>query len=449
MPVVVDLSDIALLVDSGEQRLLSPGYALLQKDQDPMLGEIALHQSRLSPARAANRFWRELSLNPVGISHHQVRHQADLVWHHIKQLNAELSLDWGRFVTPSHYDEAQLSLLSGILKSQQIRPQALIRRALLGALASPKASYYLEFQLHQVLLTSLRSESGERLATESRAVGSGGQIELVDCLMQGIQKRFIRDTRFDPLHHASTEQQLADSLPDLLSHLTRSDATLALVKLRDEEYRVEVRRDDLADALRPFWDRLAAALPPAAQLVADSGIALYPGADKVLHHADRVAAHELIEIARELPLADTADADAPQFLTKFMAVTQDPDNATSTAKPTSIALPNVTSSTSTSSNKVQDSGASHLLCQGVAMRQPQIWFAQSPAGQLEMLGEQPEQPLAICRMEGAGLELEALGEMWINGEKLVGRRRLQRADYCSSPSASGGVTAIRVLGDGH
>lgn len=454
MTTVVDINDICLVAEGGDSTIFSPGYVLLQRGQDPVVGEHALRQSRLLPAATANRFWRDLSLNPVGISHPQVRHQADLAWHQLKQINSEVPLDQALFLCPSHYGEQQLSLLSGILKAQGISSSALIKRALAAAVLDEKATCYLEFQLHQCLLTVIQQKGEERIAEETHALPGEGYIGAIDSMLKAIQQRFIKETRFDPLHHANTEQQLVDSLPDTLQSLHINNATVATVQAGNEEYRAEIRRDELEQALKHLWQAIDSAITTGAKVLVDQSVSQLPGFDKLSIESVIVSPKALSQSARALPLPKSTDPQAPIYLTRAMtggssdaAIQSESVSVEVRSEAEQAEIPSPTLDITPTPDTANQSAATHLLCQGRALGGTTIWLCVSDHGSLIASASKPGQILATCKTTQAGLEIEAAGDIYINGEKLVGSRKLQLADHLSSSEFPGGVTAIQVVGD--
>lgn len=451
MTTVVDINDICLVADTGDSAVFSPGYVVLQKGQDLVIGESALRQSRLLPAVTANRFWRDLSLNPVGISHPQVRHQADLAWHQLKQINSEVTLDQALFLCPSHYGEKQLSLLSGILKAQEINPSALIKRALAAAVLDTEASLHLEFQLHQGLLTVIQQQGGETMVEETRVLPGEGYIGAIDSMLKTIQQRFIKETRFDPLHHANTEQQLVDALPDTLQQLQQNDTTVAMVQAGSEEYRAEIRREELEQALGHLWQAIESAVPKGAKLLVDQAITQLPGFGALNISSTPVSPRALAQSARGLPLPQSSDSQAPIYLSRAATSNTKPAQAEKVASVPQAEAQEAPSSivdkTPLPEKGADNSAATHLLCQGRALGGSAIWLCVSEQGGLMVSTEKLGNTLALCKATSSGLQIEAQGDIYVNGEKLVGSHLLKLADHLSSTDYHGGVTAIQVVGD--
>src|SRR5262249_17972020 len=74
---------------------------------------------------------------------------------------------------------------------------------------------------------------------------TGGLIELHQALLELVAGALVKRTRFDPLHDATTEQQLFDAIPGLICD-AESGAARATVRKGAETFEVELSRDQLA-----------------------------------------------------------------------------------------------------------------------------------------------------------------------------------------------------------
>ena len=55
-----------------------------------------------------------------------------------------------------------------------------------------------------------------------------------------VATNFVRETRFDPLHQATTEQRLHDLLPGWLQALADADETSAEIEFGATTYRIRL-----------------------------------------------------------------------------------------------------------------------------------------------------------------------------------------------------------------
>jgi hypothetical protein len=99
-----------------------------------------------------------------------------------------------------------------------------------------------------------------------------------------IADRFVRDTRFDPLHAAATEQQLYNQVYDWV---TAGDARTEIaieIDYRDHVRRVELPRSLLEDKAQQRFARLRDAIPDGAPVVLSARSARLPGLKSYLEH---------------------------------------------------------------------------------------------------------------------------------------------------------------------
>ena len=114
-----------------------------------------------------------------------------------------------------------------------------------------------------------------------------------------IAEVFVLATRFDPFHHARSEQALYDSLPQWLEQLRTAPKAELKLAFGAEEFRVEVERNQLLGVAAGFYKALlqliAQAREPGSALAVQLGdrLARQPGLAEELARLDDaiVAAH--------------------------------------------------------------------------------------------------------------------------------------------------------------
>lgn len=204
-----ELNDLELRLWQGDDAVVSePGWALLT--EPPSAGQRALDQARLQPRLANCQFWQALNTDPMPGATPVARHHADLAY---LQLTAFKSLaPNSEFVVgvPGHYERADLSLLLGLMDAANIVVKALIDPGVLLARQAPSTTphlLYLDVGLHAVTLTVI--QQGAQLQRSSCVIAhKAGYLNLIDRLANYAASALVRKSRFDPLQHASTEQQL-------------------------------------------------------------------------------------------------------------------------------------------------------------------------------------------------------------------------------------------------
>lgn len=269
----------------------APAVAVVLGDQ-VYFGEAALQRSRMHPRQTHQQYFSRLSGEPLPGPAGRVRHQADLVYLHLRELKPLIDAEGGEtlLAVPGNLSADQLGVLLGVMQEAGIGVAGFVDSAVAAASVGPGSGRvrYLDVQLQRALITELD------LAGE---VGKAGLSELPDCglgrLLDGwvnvVADRFVRDTRFDPLHAAATEQQVFDQVYGWMRRGGQGDLLVEVLHA-DQTRRVEVGRAALeekaAQRLAPLLDARgdaspiylsprSARLPGLQDLFARAGIATY------------------------------------------------------------------------------------------------------------------------------------------------------------------------------
>ncbi len=230
---VLDLNDWELSLygerepgGAWELAVQAPGFAMID-GKNIHFGEQAMQTHRRTPLGSYAAYWHRMDASPLRSRNREVRTGADLVFHQLRCLIAESegSGSTGRgdvsasrtvITVPSHYSKDQLAVLLGIIEQTNIAPVAMVD-SLIAAGATDPADFIIDLSLHQ--MTIVRSEVSpelvKRVTVES--VPDGGLLPLLDAWLARIADEFVRETRFDPLRIADTEQQLWSHLYAWLS----------------------------------------------------------------------------------------------------------------------------------------------------------------------------------------------------------------------------------------
>ena len=245
----IEINDAGLLLAvDGELRHSSPGYALL--DREPVvIGNEALRASRIEPLNVNNRFWNELDERPLLVRAAAGRSHADLAYLHLAHLWSDVagSPRSVRFVVPATLRPAQLALLLGIAREVRVPVAGFVDTAVALASTWPDSGRLLcvDVHLHNTVITAVAV--GERVRRERTEVARNvGWLDLIDTWMRMIGREFVARTRFDPMHRASLEQQLFDSLPGWLEQLQSADAVDIEAPFEGETHAVRLTREQFA-----------------------------------------------------------------------------------------------------------------------------------------------------------------------------------------------------------
>jgi hypothetical protein len=290
---VIELNDSGIKVgDESGIIVQSPGFALASDDSIEV-GEAAEQQARLQPTRAYNKYWHELSLDPV--SHgNRIRHFADIAYAQLLHLAEAGDIDADViFAVPGNFTRRQLAILLGLARQSPFNPIGVVDSALAAAIAAARSRsvIYADIQLHQVVLTRLKVKD-DHLTTESvvQIPGVGSQ-NFKDQMMQLATGLFIQQCRFNPQHNAESEQQLYNSLP---LWLRQDDDTLMLeLKSATTSHRAKMPKESLISNLSGHYRNInrqitALATDHDMQLMLSAELAALPGFTASLANPDLI-----------------------------------------------------------------------------------------------------------------------------------------------------------------
>jgi hypothetical protein len=253
---VVDAAVIA--VRDGERLAASPGIALLAP-AGPVVGEAAAAAARLQPVLAADRFWSDLSQDAFAGAGTQPLSHADLVHAHLGSLWKSIAApgDEAVFAVPATMRPHQAGLLLGIARSLGIPVAGVVDAAVAACagLAARPVVLHLDVQLHQAVLTEL---AGHRILRRRRVeiASRAGLKSMYAAWAQLVSEAMVRRTRFDPLHQATSEQQLYDRLPGWLDALASAESVDAAVDSGSGSYSATVGREQFTLAAEAWYAQL-------------------------------------------------------------------------------------------------------------------------------------------------------------------------------------------------
>jgi hypothetical protein len=284
MPMLVlECNDAGLrLSDAGGLREHSPGFAALD-GAEVVVGEAARRRARLHPQRAHHRYWYLLDQQPLDPPLGRARSVADLAWMQLSALRAAAGDDELLLAVPGSFSAAQLALLLGLCRAAALRAVGLVDSAIaaLSTLAVDTPVLHVDVQLHRFWLTRVDADGDELRRSGGSDLAKPGLTAVWDAAAGVIGEQFVRQTRFDPLHSAATEQQLYDALPGWLEAFAHSAAQTLELDSGTRIQRAHVDRETVQAALRPLLGRVVAALrgawEPGVRVVLSDRAAAVPG----------------------------------------------------------------------------------------------------------------------------------------------------------------------------
>ncbi|HEY0766500.1 MAG TPA: FHA domain-containing protein, partial [Steroidobacteraceae bacterium] len=183
-----------------------------------------------------------------------------------------------------------------------------------AALGGTGAAIVIELGLHHVAATLVEREGGPTCRRRALVSERGGLWQLYQGWLDLINTAMVRQTRFDALHDASTEQQLFDALPALARDALAGGVAAAALTAGGERLEVPLTRDQLAHAAQPVGReiaRLLHELRPAGSaltLLVPQALTALPGLREALA---QFAGCELVSLPVGFAAAATSLLDLP------------------------------------------------------------------------------------------------------------------------------------------
>lgn len=257
------LNDAGLLFSDGDRILCrEPGYALL-RDDGLVTGQAAWANASLEPRRIQNRYWANLSTEPLPDSRFRHLTAADLaseqlaaLWRRVAKPGARLAL-----AVPPFMSKDALGLLLGIAMELEIPVAGMVD----AAVAATRREYahavpvHVDLSLRTTLLTRL-SQDGQAQLEKTAVVEEAGILDLYDIFLRTIAETFVQQSRFDPLHAAETEQALQDGILDWLAVAASRDSVPLKVEYRGITHEAEIESLELVAAAAPVYQTIVSNL---------------------------------------------------------------------------------------------------------------------------------------------------------------------------------------------
>jgi hypothetical protein len=243
----------------------SPGIALWDGDA-LVTGREASRRARLKPRWSHDRFWQEPDTTPLPSPFPPHVRAADLLHAHLQEIwnTTKSNVDEVLLAIPGAFSAGQLGLILGVARACQIPVSGLVDQAVAASLLARGGDnlIHLDIHLHRTVATRVkRGASLER--AEITVDEEAGMARLFDTWVKCLAQAFVRTTRFDPLHRGETEQTLYDRLPAWLDALRQEESAVLTMRApakedkQDQEYAVEMTREQIVSAASPLLGRLA------------------------------------------------------------------------------------------------------------------------------------------------------------------------------------------------
>jgi hypothetical protein len=258
------INDAGITLLRGDQIVYrEPGFALLD-DARLTTGNDAFSSARINPRRVQHRYWAELTTAPLSDQRFRHLSAADLASRQLEQM-------WGKsgegesgslvLAVPPSMEAANLGLLLGIAAEIGLPVAALVD----AAVAATRRQYrnavpvHVDISLHAATLTRL-SQAGQVQVERVEVLRDCGVYALYDAWINAIAEVFVKQSRFDPLHIAETEQMLLDNLAGWLSLAASRDRVDLVLRYGGLQHKAEIESLALIGAAAPWYQQISSKL---------------------------------------------------------------------------------------------------------------------------------------------------------------------------------------------
>jgi len=432
---IFEINDTGIQVSiDGDLVETSPAYAVLHK-KELFIGREGFANARLFPGWVNTRFWEQINTEQIAGANHQIRHTADLAFSHLEKLWASVSAkaDEVVFAVPGSFDTTQLGLLLGMARECGMPVTGLIDSALAAVanISTSKRALYLDIHLHYVLLTTIECNASTS-TIETLKLTEQGLFTLWDRWANIIADLFVRNTRFDPMHQAETEQQLFNLLPNWMGEFEDAREKEISLDVVQSSHTVSVSAEKLLTACSSFYPQIVQQLRN--QIPEDQQVELFVshrlGSLPGLHHSLNLLKN--VNIIRL-----DASACSHGTLSNIEFIRSD-----------SGAVSHITSlkSTRTITNETPSDTpvtATHLLYENIAVPIGRVFKLAADLSQ----GPRQDVDNPICTLYTHGgdllLDCHSPDDLRLNDQVLTGQPRLKPGDRIQLGNKTVGLISVR------
>jgi hypothetical protein len=256
--IIIDINDSEIRAGNQDEIISrNPGYAILKADKIET-GANAWKASRTNPRETSNKFWSQLNQDSLTIPSRLARHNADLAFTQLMAIYEEAGQpEEVIFAIPGSYNREHLSLLLGIVESCPFSAIGLIDSAIASTSAIADSGEYLhmDIHLHYTILTTIDVTDSVYRKTV-KIIDSIGISEIYDTCAEYLSDLFIDQTRFDPLHHAETEQILYNLIPETLANLDIKKENNLDIHFQGKHFQIKLSPDTLLKKLQFHYEKI-------------------------------------------------------------------------------------------------------------------------------------------------------------------------------------------------
>ena len=246
-------------LDSDQVLYREPGFALLD-DSGVLVGKQAYAEAKLRPRRIQNRQWFELTTDILPGAGNGMSSAAALVSYQLEQLWKPLAatVDEVVLAVPAYMNTGPLGLLLGIAEDLKIPVVGMVD----AAVAATRREYreavplHIDISLHAVTISRI-AQPGHVQLERSEVLEGHGLLAMQDIWLHTIAAAFVKQSRFDPLHTAESEQTLLNALPGWLADALQRPQVEMSIEAAGSTYAASIEALELVSAVAPAYQAIA------------------------------------------------------------------------------------------------------------------------------------------------------------------------------------------------
>jgi hypothetical protein len=435
-PFAIELDDRVVSFAREGRVLSSAPSAVWDGSTGELAGTNAWGALRRHPTATSTRHLGSLLSQPVATDRSVALVAVELV----RRLAAQAPMPGERIwmAVPARASEHGLSAMLAITRKLAMPVDGFVDAAVasVAALGLERSTIVLEIGMHHAAATYIDRDGAQFRRRRTVLTERGGLMAFYQGWLELVSTTMVKRTRFDPLHDASTEQQLFDSSVDWARTAASGGSANAVLTKGAERFEVALSRDQFAQAgqaLHREIVRLLHELRPAGApvaLVVPAAIAGLPGLQGEL---EQFVDCELITIPDGFAAAVTSRLDLPErnstdpvrLLRRLPVSTAERQDVT-----------NDTSRRMLGSHRSRSASPSHLLLDGQVYtlgREPLV-IGRSPVGAhtIALSDGLAGVSRRHCTLTAEGSDLVLLDHSsfgtFVNGERVAERVRLRAGD---------------------
>ena len=433
-PFAIELDDRSVSFARDGRVLSSAPSAVWDGSTGDLPGANAWSGLRRHPTAASTRHLGSLLSQPVATDRTVALVAAELVRRLAAQAPTAEERVW--MAVPARASAQGLSAMLAIARSLSLPVDGFVDSAVasVAALGLERSAIVLEVGMHHAAATYIDRDGAQVRRRRTVISERGGLMSFYQGWLELVSTTMVKQTRFDPLHDAATEQQLFDSLAGWAREAAYQGSANAVLTKGAERFEVALTRDQFAQAgqsLHRELVRLLHELRPAGApvtLVVPAVIGQLPGLHDEL---EQFVDCELVRLPEGFAALAISKLDLPERtsddpvrLLRRLPVSEGPGENTAVGRGT------------LSTRHGRNVSPSHLLLNGqvYALGVESIVIGRLPAGPRTIA--LPDGLAGVsrrhCTLAPEGDELVLLDHSsfgtYVNGERVAERVRVRAGD---------------------